>query len=57
MEIGGWKTGSVFRRYATDRRDAMDKLEADRARMDAAPEASKAPELSPFSGGVGGKLQ
>jgi hypothetical protein len=25
--------------------------------MDAAPEASKAPELSPFSGGVGGKLQ
>src|SRR5450755_3223120 len=30
MEIGGWKTESVFRRYAivsaTDRRDAMDKL-------------------------------
>jgi integrase len=61
MEIGGWKTESVFRRYAivsaTDRRDAMEKLEADRARMDAALQASKAPDLSPLPGGVAGKLQ
>jgi hypothetical protein len=36
MATGGWKTASMFRRYAivssVDQRDAMEKLEADRAK-------------------------
>lgn len=60
MEIGGWKTASVFRRYAivsaADRRDAMDKLEADRARMDATL-SSEGPLLKPPFLRSPGKLQ
>jgi integrase len=64
MATGGWRTASMFRRYAivspADQRDAMEKLEADRARMDRA-EAGKltenGPVLSPFLPTQGGKLQ
>jgi hypothetical protein len=57
MEIAGWETDSMFRRYAivspADRRDAMEKLEADRARMD----AEIGPRNGPFSEPATGKLQ
>lgn len=58
MKIGGWKTASMFRRYAivssADQRDAMEKLEADRARD----EGANSPFLSPLTSlPDGGKVQ
>ena len=48
MATGGWKTASMFRRYAivssADQRDAMEKLELDRAKD----QAKNSPVLSPF---------
>jgi integrase len=47
MATGGWLTSSMFRRYAivssSDQRDAMEKLELDRAK-----DAKNSPLLSPF---------
>jgi integrase len=52
MAAGGWRTDAMFRRYAivsnADQRDAMEKLEADRARMDKLEKAENSPLLSPF---------
>ena len=61
MSTGGWKTASMFRRYAivssADQRDAMEKLEADRAKD----QAKNSPVLSPFIQStlppLGGKVQ
>lgn len=54
MATGGWKTASMFRRYAivssADQREAMEKLEADRAKTDKLEREriENSPLLSPF---------